>query len=97
MFVDASAMVAILTRETQADAFADVLEQAHAPITSAIAVFETGLGLCRKRHASVDEAESDVGDFLTTTAIEVVPITAAEAASALVAFARYGKGRGHPA
>ena len=32
MFVDASAIVAILTREPDADALADVLENARAPI-----------------------------------------------------------------
>src|SRR6516162_4352454 len=40
MFVDASAIVAILTREPEADAPADVLEGAHSPITSPIAIFE---------------------------------------------------------
>jgi hypothetical protein len=44
MFVDASAIVAILTREPNADALADVLEQASAPITSPIAIFEAALG-----------------------------------------------------
>jgi ribonuclease VapC len=37
MFVDASAIVAILTREPEADALADVLESAQSPITSPIA------------------------------------------------------------
>jgi ribonuclease VapC len=48
MFVDASAIVAILTREADADALADVLEAARSPITSPIAIFETALGICRK-------------------------------------------------
>ena len=71
--------------------------RARAPITSANAVFESALGLCRKRHASVEEASSDVEDFLRTAGVELVAITGAEAATALDAFARYGKGRGHPA
>jgi uncharacterized protein with PIN domain len=36
MFVDASAIVAILTGEAEPDALADVLESALSPITSAI-------------------------------------------------------------
>jgi ribonuclease VapC len=40
MFVDASAIVAILTREPEADALADVLQSASSPITSPIAIFE---------------------------------------------------------
>ncbi len=97
MFVDASAIVAILTREPEADALADVLESAQSPITSPIAIFEATLGLCRKRHASVEEAEQDVGEFLRLAGVRTVSVTDKEAHTALVAFSRYGKGRGHPA
>jgi ribonuclease VapC len=97
MFVDASAIVAILTREPEADSLADLLEAAPSPITSPIAVFEAALGICRKRHASVEEAEEDVREFLELARIQLIPITAKEADTALAAFSRYGKGRGHPA
>ena len=97
MFVDASAIVAILTREAEADALADVLERARSPITSPIAIFEAALGICRKRHARVEEAEADVREFLEVAAIRAVPITEKEAETALAAFSRYGRGRGHPA
>jgi ribonuclease VapC len=97
MFVDASAIVAILTREPEADSLADLLEAAPSPITSPIAVFEAALGICRKRHASVEEAEDDVREFLELARIQLIPITAKEADTALAAFSRYGKGRGHPA
>src|SRR2546421_11012389 len=97
MFVDASAIVAILTREPEADALADVLESAQSPITSPIAIFEAALGICRKRHASVEEVERDVGEFLELARVRTAPITDKEAHTALAAFSRYGKGRGHPA
>ena len=97
MFVDASAIVAILTRESEADNLADTLEQARTPITSPIAIFEATLGVCRKRHASVEEAEQDVGEFLELAGVRIEPITDKEARTALAAFSRYGKGRGHPA
>ncbi len=97
MFVDASAIVAILTREPEADSLADLLEAAPSPITSPIAVFEAALGICRKRHASVEEAEDDVREFLELARIQLIPVTAKEADTALAAFSRYGKGRGHPA
>jgi ribonuclease VapC len=97
MFVDASAIVAILTREPEADALADLLNGARAPITSPIAVFEATVGICRKRHASVEEAQEDVREFLELAGIELSPITMKEAETALAAFSRYGKGRGHPA
>ncbi|WP_191059408.1 type II toxin-antitoxin system VapC family toxin [Geminicoccus harenae] len=97
MFVDASAIVAILTREPEADALTDVLEAASSPITSPIAIFEAALGICRKRHASVAEANEDVQAFLNAARIRIATIGAEEADTALDAFARYGKGRGHPA
>lgn len=97
MFVDASAIVAILTREPDAGMLADLLESAPSPITSPIAVFEAVVGICRKRSASVEEAEQVVREFIASAGIEVVPITMKEAETALAAFARYGKGRGNPA
>ena len=97
MFVDASAIVAILTGEPEADTLADILDAARLPITSAVAVFEAVLGICRKRHASVAEAQDDVREFLETAGIQTVSITDREADGALEAFARYGMGRGHPA
>ena len=86
MFVDASAIVAILTRESEADALADLLEAAPAPITSPIAMFEAVVGICRKRQASMEEAEEDVREFLRVAGIELVPVTAKEAETALSAF-----------
>ena len=97
MFVDASALVAILTREPEVDALADLLEAADAPITSAIAVFETVAGVCRKRQVSVADAQEAVRALLTTAGVAVVPITDEDGAIALDAFARFGRGRGHPA
>ncbi len=84
MFIDASAIVAILTREPEADALADVLESAHSPITSPIAIFEAALGICRKRHASVEEAHEDVREFLGMAGDRTVSVTEREAEIALV-------------
>ena len=97
MFVDASAIVAILTREPEADALADLLEAALSPITSPIAIFEATLGICRKRQASVEEAAEEVREFLGLAGVRAVPITDQDAETALAAFSRFGKGRGHPA
>jgi ribonuclease VapC len=97
MFVDASAIIAILTNEPGAEALIDRLEGAAKPITSAIAIFEATLGLCRKRNGDVEEGRADVADFLEAARVDVVAIGTDEAALALSAFARHGKGRGHPA
>jgi ribonuclease VapC len=97
MFVDASAIMAILTREREADAFAEAIEASSTALTSPIAVFEATIGLCRTRHASVEEAAADVEEFLRITGARCVPISIEDGRAALAAFARYGKGRGHPA
>ena len=97
MFVDSSAIVAILTAEEDADRLADRIVAAEAPVTSAVAIFEAALGICRKHHATVEEARDDVRAFLDAAGIEVATIAEAEAGAALLAFSRYGKGRGHPA
>ena len=93
MFVDASAIVALLTREPEADVLADMLESAPSPITSPIAIFELALGICRKRHSSVEEAAEDVREFLEVARVRAVSVTEKEAETALAAFSRYGKGR----
>src|ERR1700735_4489653 len=97
MFIDASAIVALLTREVEADDLLKRLEAALNPITSPIAIFEAVLALCGKRRATVDETRRDVSDFLNLVGIAIVPITEGDAVTALSAFARYGKGKGHPA
>ena len=49
MFVDASAIVAILTGESDAEVLAGRLEAASQPVTSAVAVFEAAAGVSRKK------------------------------------------------
>ena len=82
MFIDASAIVAILTREPGADALVDVLDSAREPLTSPIALFEAVLGLSRKRRASIEDAQNDVREFLQMTGTRTIPITAKEAETA---------------
>jgi ribonuclease VapC len=97
MFVDASAMVAILIGEEEDIALFHCLEGANHPITSALAIFETASAVCRKKGLSVEAAEREVRGFLEQAQVRVVPMTDAEAHGALAAYARFGKGRGHPA
>lgn len=95
MFVDASAMVAMLTEETDGDVLAHGLAAASTRHTSAIAVFETVAALARKRSYAIDEARAIVSRFLAVSGIALHPIGAAESEAALGAFERFGKGR-HP-
>jgi len=44
-------------------------------MTSPITIFEATLKVLRKRHASVEEAEQDVGEFLELAGVRIEPIT----------------------
>jgi ribonuclease VapC len=95
--VDASAIVAILTGEPERDALTDALERASEITTSPLAIYEATLGLVRILRRSVQDAEADVTEFLRLARVAVQPIQPETVHVALEAFARYGKGRGHPA
>ena len=96
MFVDASALCAILLGEPDADALAIKLSQAPYRLTSAVAVFETVRALNRVVEMDVSEARAVVARFLDAAEITTVPIGDAERDAALDAMQRFGKGR-HPA
>ncbi len=98
MFVDASALVAMLTNEGDAGLLATRLAgAARPPVTSPIAVFETVAGVARVLALDVPTAQEAVEEFLDLMGIGVVPIPATAAALSIDAFNRFGKGRGHPA
>lgn len=97
MFVDASAMVAILAREPDWETYAAAIETAAGVLTSPVAVYETALALARHRSLSIEEATAKVHHFLEEARISIEPIDRAAGDLALSAFARYGKGRGHRA
>jgi ribonuclease VapC len=97
VFVDASALVAVINEESEADAI-EASMAAHAErLTSGIAIWETVRAMARIPGNSLETAEREVNGFLAVTGLRLVPIGAAEAAEALRAHARYGKGTGHPA
>jgi ribonuclease VapC len=93
MFVDASAMVAMLTDEEDGDVLAGCLAKAAVRQTSGIAIFETMAALARKRSYSVDEARLIVEQFIEMTGIALVAIGYSETKAAMSAFERFGKGR----
>ncbi|GJE00625.1 type II toxin-antitoxin system VapC family toxin [Methylobacterium isbiliense] len=97
MFVDASALVAILSREDGYEALTDCLDAAMAPMTSALAIFETVSAIARKKGIPVEIALTEVDALIKAAAIAVIPLGAREARAALLAFETFGKGRGHPA
>ena len=95
--VDASALVAILTEEPEGEALIEALGRGSEITTSPVAVYEATLGLVRILRRSIEDAEADVMEFLRLARVAVRPIQPQTAHVALEAFARYGKGKGHPA
>jgi ribonuclease VapC len=96
MFLDASAMVAMLVEESDAASLTKRLEQAVAPCTSPIAIYETVAAVARACTVEISAAETILDRFLEQAMVRVVPITAEIGRGALLAFERYGRGR-HPA
>lgn len=97
LFVDASAIVAILTKEADFMALWRVLRSADDAMTSPVAIYEATLAVRRKVPGSVAQTEADVRTFLAGQRIREVAVTPEMSAVAIAAHARYGKGQGHPA
>jgi ribonuclease VapC len=97
IFIDASALVAILTAEPEGQSLLLRVEETQTRLTSSLAIFEAVLAICRKRSMDVDTARDKVSRFLSEADVLVVPVDREHAQLALEAHARYGKGHGHPA
>jgi len=93
MFVDASALVAILTSEKDAPDLLRHLDGSTVRVTSAMAVWEASIAVARALDEPVWQAEMEIAGLLTTLEIESVAIPPAAAHGALAAFEQYGKGR----
>ncbi|HIV76811.1 MAG TPA: type II toxin-antitoxin system VapC family toxin [Candidatus Sphingomonas excrementigallinarum] len=96
LFVDASALVAIILREPDVDVLADRLDRHEQRLTSAVALWETMAAVRRARDTSVELAWAEVERFRTALGLSLIPIGAEEVQQAVIAHARYGKGH-HPA
>ena len=97
MFVDASAIVAMMTDENDARNLAARLETSKARLTSAIALFEATAGIARVFALPVTQAQKEIAKFLELMEIEVVALPPEVGPIAIDAFARFGKGRRHAA
>ena len=97
MFVDASALVAIITREADAASLTDRIQRAVEPITSPLAIYEAALGISRKLKGGAGAARFDLERFLKAAGIRIVAITEQDGDRAVVTHDLYGKGSGHAA
>ena len=96
MFVDASAIVAILRGEPRGAGLLEAIKAAPTRLTSPIAIWEAAVAMRRETSLTVDDARESVEDFLIYMRIETASLGSVDAVMALDAFARYGK-KYHPA
>jgi ribonuclease VapC len=97
MFVDACAIIALLSDEPEAERVSHAITAAETPMTSPVAVLEAALGLARpdKFDLSVEAVAPLLLEFLEERGIEIRDLPPAEEATrlALSAAHRYRSGR----
>ena len=93
MFLDASAIVCILTAEPEAYDLAGKLQAAKVRLTSGLAAYEASLAVARKQRLGAEAAMALVDKFLDGFEIVVVPIDREVYRAAARAHDRFGKGR----
>jgi ribonuclease VapC len=94
MIVDTSAMIAILTDESDGPALSRVLDGPAIVRLSAASYLETSIVLDKRRDI-VMSAKLD--DLIELARITLEPVTVEQAKIARQAYRDYGKGSGHPA
>lgn len=96
LFVDASAMVAIIAEEPDRDRLVVEAVEGAPALWSAMAAWETVAALSRSREMDVFAARQEAALHAEQLGLTLVPIGARELELALDAYQQFGKGR-HPA
>lgn len=96
MFIDASALTALLADESDARELLARLSQSNTRLTSPLAVWEATIAVARVLGLTIGETADALERYLELMEITVVAVPPEAARIALEAFDRYGKGR-HPA
>lgn len=97
VFVDASALVAIVMKEADALHLIDRLGEHDVRLTSGIALWEAARAVAKGSRISTEAAWQICERLRTDFGIDVVSFGTADAVEAIDAHQRYGKGTGHPA
>lgn len=97
MFVDSSALTALLAREPDAARVAAAIEGAKLLKAVSVVRLETAMVLSTLLGVTPQETNAAITQVYEDAAITVLPVDETIAQAAVEAFARYGKGRGHPA
>lgn len=97
MLIDTSAIVAILAPESDAAIYLRAIDNASSRFVGAHVRLECAINLARILGLEILDAEAMYDGFLATAKIEILPISDAVSRVAVDAYARFGKGQGHPA
>jgi ribonuclease VapC len=97
VFVDASALVAMIAQEDDANVYKSAIREADEILWSAMSCWESISSLCFSRKFSVATARRAVEQVAGLGPFRLVPIDEAERSLALDAYEKYGKGSGHRA
>jgi ribonuclease VapC len=93
MFVDASAIVAVLTKEPERALFREKIESARSILMSSLTIYEATLGLARITRNNLVASRATMRDFISISQARIVPLDVAIGELAVDAFDRFGKGR----
>lgn len=93
MFLDASAIVAILAAEPDADELSHKLRVAKRRLSSPLALYEAVLAISRVIRVPIEEADEIVSEMMRRNSITVVDISPDIGAGAIGAFKQFGKDR----
>lgn len=96
MFIDASALAAILISEEDGPELLARIQNARTRITSALAVWEATVAISRRMEYAVPTAAEKIEEFLSLLGIDVVAVLPEARRIAIEAYDRFGKSR-HPA
>ncbi|MBW7967177.1 type II toxin-antitoxin system VapC family toxin [Bradyrhizobium sp. BR 10261] len=96
MFIDASALTAMLTDENEARELLARLQQSTSRLTSPLAVWESAIAIAHVLDLPIAAAAEAIESYLALMEIKMVNVQPETARIALGAFDRFGKGR-HPA
>ena len=94
MIVDSSAMIAILTDESDGPALSLALDEQVIVRLSAASYLETSIVLDKHRDVVLS---TSLDDLIERSKIVIEPVTVEQARVAREAYRNYGKGSGHPA
>lgn len=96
LFVDASALIAIIADEPEGKIFTVAIREDRNPLSSAMSCWETVLSLERSYGCTIERARREIEAIALAASFTLVSIGPSELELALDAYQTYGKGR-HPA